>query len=173
MALDVFYDMNQKMDIELTPFEAIEIAERIERNGAEFYRHAAGLCSDHRVSSLFLDLAQWESRHLKIFKQMKERYADCCVSPDHIGDGHRGAPKATAMAGLAVFGIQPDPSKDLTGNENRTDVLKLAIEKEKDSIVFYSGLKGFLIDRKDAKALEDIIAEEMKHLRILTQSLEG
>jgi rubrerythrin len=165
--------MDRKMEIELTAFEAIEIAERVERNGAKFYRHAAGLCSDRRISSLFVELAQWESQHQKVFEQMKQRYADRRAPPEDVGDGQGDVIHATAMAGLAVFGIQPDPAKELTGTENRKDVLKLAIEKEKDSIAFYSGLKGFLIDRQDVKALEGIIAEEMKHVRILTQSLEG
>jgi rubrerythrin len=159
------------MDTELTAFEALEIAERIERNGAKFYRHAAGLSSGRRTQSLFVELAQWETQHVKVFEQMKLRYTDPRMLPDDTGKGGGDVMKATAMAGLAVFGIQPDPSTELSGRENRVDVLKLAIEKEKDSIVFYSGLKDFLTDRKDTKALEDIIAEEMKHVRVLRQSL--
>lgn len=161
------------MNTELTAVEAIEIAESIERNGAKFYRQAAGLCKDHHVSTLFVELAQWENQHLKVFEQMKKRYADRDRPPDYLGDGRGDGFKARAMAGLAVFGIQPDPTKDLSGGESRTDVLNLAMEKEKDSIVFYSGLKDFLADPKDVKALEDVIAEEMKHIRILTQSLQG
>jgi rubrerythrin len=161
---------NADFNPELTAVEAIEIAERIERNGAKFYRHAAGLSADRRISSLFVELAQWESRHQKVFEEMRERYA--ARMPADARDGSRADGfDATAMAGLAVFGIQPDPAEELTGRESRTDVLKLAVEKEKDSIVFYSGLKGFLANRRDGKVLEDIIAEEMKHVRILAQSL--
>lgn len=159
------------MDTELTAFDAVEIAEKIERNGARFYRQAAGLCADHRTQALFVQLAQWESRHQSVFGQMKPRYADRREPPDNERDGHGSVLKPVAMAGLAVFGLKPDPCDELSGRESRADVLRLAIEKEKDSIVFYSGLKAFLADRKDSDALEAIIAEEMKHLRILTQSL--
>jgi rubrerythrin len=177
--MNVFYDMDYPMDTELTAWRALEIAETIERNGAKFYRHAAASCKDLRISSLFLKLAGWEDRHMEVFRQMKERYAGL-RSPSDSGDAHAPAGakhgdgfKTRSMAGLAVFGIQPDPAKELTGRASREDALRLAVEKEKDSIVFYSGLKNFLDDGTDEKVLDDIIAEEMKHIRILTQSLQG
>ncbi len=159
------------MDIELTAFDALEIAERIERNGARFYRHAAGLCGDHRTQSLFAQLAQWETQHLEIFGQLKQRYA--ARRPADVAHAHGDKTKATQMAGLAVFGMQPDPADELSGRETREDVLRLALEKEKDSVVFYSGLKSFLTDPHDSDALDAIIAEELKHVRILTESLQG
>ena len=81
-------------------------------------------------------------------------------------------PDVKAMAGLAVFGIKPDPSDELTGGESRADVLKQAIKKEKDSIVFYKGLKEFISARAGKDKIDDIIEEEFKHIRILNQSLE-
>ncbi len=161
------------MDTELTAFEAIEIAERIECNGAKFYRQAAGLCRDPGMASLFLELARWEEEHLKIFGRMKQQYAGRRAGGDHVENGPDAPMKATALAGLAVFGMQPDPSQELNGRESRTEVLKRAVEKEKDSIVFYSGLKDFLTDRQDGAVLDDIIAEEKKHMRLLTESLEA
>jgi len=89
------------------------------------------------------------------------------IAPDRVG-----APDAQALAGLAVFGIQPDPAQQLTGEESRADVLRMAIEKEKDSIVYYTGLKDFVPRERDREVIEAIIQEEMKHVRILVQSLE-
>lgn len=155
------------MDAELSGYEALEVAEKIERNGVKFYRRAAGLCGDDRISTLFVQLAQWEARHEDIFKRMRQRLTAGHPEPDRAG-----AADALALAGLAVFGIQPDPSQELTGQESRTDVLKMAIEKEKDSIVYYTGLKDFVPQQTDRQVVEEIIQEEMKHVRILVQSLE-
>lgn len=160
------------MDLEMSGYEVLEIAEKIERSGVKFYRRAAGLCEDTGISTLLVQLAQWETRHIEVFKQMRERLAGehwqlQDAAPDRIG-----ALDARALAGLAVFGIQPDPNQELTGDENKADVLRIAIEKEKDSIVYYTGLRDFVPKEIDRKAVEEIIQEEMKHVRILVQSLE-
>lgn len=160
------------MDLEMNGYEVLEIAERIERNGAKFYRRAAAITADPDISTLFVRLAQWESQHVKVFKDMKDRSVEQKweigdLSPDRVG-----VPDARALAGLAVFGIQPNPADELTGRETRADVLRLAIEKEKDSIVYYTGLKDLVPQGQERKVVEDVIQEEMKHVRILTQSLE-
>ena len=76
------------------------------------------------------------------------------------------------MAGLAVFGIRSDPARELHGRQNRTDILRRAVEKEKDSVVFYHGLKEFVPAEADKRKIDDIIKEEMKHIVILDQSLK-
>jgi rubrerythrin len=159
------------MDVEMKGYEILEIAERIEQNGVKFYRRAAGLCDDARASALFVELAHWEVCHIEIFRKMKERWADDNwqlgdLSPDPVGRSD-----SQLLAGMAVFAIQPDPAAQLTKGESRNDVLKMAIEKEKESVVYYSGLKGFVPHEGDRKIIDNIIQEEMKHVRILTQAL--
>jgi rubrerythrin len=141
--------------IEFNAFEAFEIAEKIERNGAGFYRRAAELFDDPHISKMFRQLADWEKGHQQLFADMRNSLL----------------PDAQAMAGLAVFGIKPDPAEELTGKESKAEIIAKAIEKEKDSIVYYTGLKGFVPTRAGKDKLDDIIAEEMRHIRILNQSL--
>lgn len=160
------------MDDAMSGFEVIEIAERIERNGARFYRKAAAICRDPNVCKLLVELSQWEVRHVKVFQEMKERSTEQKWGPEDISlDGLRRS-DAGALAGLAVFGRQPNPRDELTGQETREGILKMAIEKEKESIVYYAGLKDLVPDEDDKKIIESIIQEEMKHVRILAQSLE-
>ncbi|UCD50696.1 MAG: ferritin family protein [Phycisphaerales bacterium] len=160
------------MDASMKGHEVLEIAEKIERNGARFYRRAAAMVQDTKVSAFLVQLAQWESQHVKVFREMKERSVKQKWEIGDIAPGHRGVPNARSLAGLAVFGLQPNPADELTGQETRADVLRIAIEKEKDSIVYYTGLKDLIPSEKDRKLIEDIIQEEMKHVRILAQSLE-
>jgi len=160
------------MDVGMSGYEVLEIAEKIERNGVKFYRRAAGLCGDPNISTLLVQLAQWESKHIEVFRQMRERLAAEHWKLGQIEPNRIDVPDARAMAGLAVFGIQPDPTQELTGNESKADVLRLAIEKEKDSIVYYTGLKDFVPQETDRRTIEEVIQEEMKHVRILVQSLE-
>jgi rubrerythrin len=79
---------------------------------------------------------------------------------------------AQAMAGLAVFANKPDPSREFNGTESKKEILQKAIEKEKDSIVYYTGLKNLIPARAGQDKIYDIIKEEMHHVRILNQSLE-
>jgi rubrerythrin len=160
------------MDDPVSGFEVIEIAEKIERNGARFYRKAAALCRDPDVCKLLVELGQWEARHVKVFQEMKERSADEDWGPDDISLDRIRRADAGALAGLAVFGRRPNPQDELTGQETREGVLKMAIEKEKESIVYYAGLKDLVPNEADKKMIEDIIEEEKKHVRILAQSLE-
>jgi len=152
-------------------FEMFQIAEQIERNGAKFYRRAAEIFDDPGTHKLFIWLADWEIQHEEVFADMRKQLSEQSrelrtFKPEET------PPDTKAMAGLAVFGIRPDPSDELTGKENIADILKRAIEKEKDSIVFYNGLKDFVPARAGKDKIDDIIQEEMRHIRILGQSLE-
>jgi rubrerythrin len=160
------------MDVGLSTLEVFEIAEKIERNGAKFYRKAAELFDDFNIRSLFQELAGWELRHEQIFAAMREQLSESgyeVEAPKSEDDLLIGA---QTMAGLAVFGIKPDPSGVFSGKMSKRDIIKIAIEKEKDSIVYYTGLVDFVPDRIGKDKINDIIKEEMHHIRILSQSLK-
>ena len=159
------------MNVTLNVFEVFEIAEKIERNGIKFYRKAASISDDAEIQELFLRLADWEIQHEKIFAKMKKEIVgsnaeSMSFRPDET------LPDPKVMAGLAIFGIRAEPTEELSGKEDRIDILKFAVEKEKDSIVFYNGLKDFLSRASDLDQIDRIIKEEMNHVRILNESLE-
>lgn len=160
------------MVVNLNAFEIFEIAVQIERNGAKFYRGAAELFDKSRVHNLFLQLADWETSHEQVFADMRNELAAQGPEPSTFEAESDIIFDAQSMAGLAVFGNSMGPSAELTGKESITDILKTAIEKEKDSIIFYSGLKGFVPAETAKDKIADIIKEEMHHVRILKQSME-
>lgn len=160
------------MSVTFNAFEVFEIAEKIERNGVKFYRRAAELFDDSRTHNMFLQLADWETTHEQVFADMRNELSRQSPELRTFEPENDVVLDAQAMAGLAVFGIKPDPSDELTGEESITDVLKSAIEKEKDSIIFYTGLEAFIPARAGKDKIDDIIREEMRHICILNQSLE-
>ena len=150
--------------------EVFEIAEQVERNGARFYRKAAEIFDDDGISDTLRKLADWEAEHERIFAAMREQLS----GPNHTSESPKreqlvNDPKA--MAGLAVFGIRPEPRDELTGAEGRDDVLRRALEKEKESIAFYEGLKDFAADKAGKDKIDDIIKEEMRHIATLNKLL--
>ena len=159
------------MTVTFNAFEVFEIAEQIERNGTNFYIRAAELFDDPKISEMFLKLAEWEKRHEQTFARMKQQLSE--QNRQEYNLGHEDfLPDPRVMAGLAVFGIRSDPEKELHGRPNKTDILRRTVEKEKDSIIFYQGLKGFVPDEAGKEKIDDIIKEEMKHIVILDQSLK-
>ncbi len=158
------------MKHELTAYEVLEIAERMERNAASFYRRAAGTCEDAGICKLFAELAQWEKRHVQIFAEMKEALSERTwklgrLEPDRVESSR-------LQMAPAVFGDHDEPSQELPAGAARADVLRMAIRKEKDSIAYYRNLTEFVLGDTNVEVIKDIIREEQKHVRILTQSLD-
>jgi rubrerythrin len=77
------------------------------------------------------------------------------------------------MADGHVFDVRKDPSERLTGKETMEDILRTAIGLEKDSIVFYLGIKEIVPERLSKQRIDDIIKEEMGHIAILSQEMAG
>jgi rubrerythrin len=158
------------MKVTFNAFEVFEIAEQIERNGTNFYIRAAELFDDPKTCQMFLNLAEWEKEHERTFARMKQQLSEQnrhanTPRPDNL------LPDPRVMAGMAVFGIRSDPAEELHGRQNETDIIRRAVEKEKDSIVFYHGLKEFVPAGPDKNKIDDIIKEEMRHIVILDQLL--
>jgi rubrerythrin len=160
------------MVVQFNAFEMFEIAEKIERNGAKFYRRAAELFDDSSTANMLLQLSEWETAHEQLFADMRSELSAQGPEFRTFELENNVVFDAQSMAGLAVFGNRMDPSEELTGKESIADVFKLALEKEKDSIVFYTGLRSFISAEAGQDKIGDIIREEMRHIRILNQALE-
>ena len=158
------------MTVSLNAIEVFEIAQQIEHNGAKFYHKAAKLFSESDISNKFLELAEWEVRHEQVFKDMGDKLIDSIHKTNTELEKKEFDPKL--MACLAVFGTVSDPLHKLKSITNITEILETALEKEKDSITFYEGLKDFVKDRDDQIKVDAIIEEETYHIKILNQALK-
>ncbi|MFB0505827.1 MAG: ferritin family protein [Thermodesulfobacteriota bacterium] len=156
------------------PFNADEIyemAEQIERNGARFYRRAVQGAVDPRNRRFLLDLAVKEEEHEKIFASMRsdlarEKSETAAFDPDG-----QAALYLRAMADGHVFDVKADPTQVFTGKETVEDILRVAMGMEKDSIVFYLGMKELVPERLGKNRIDGIIKEEMGHLASLGTEL--
>jgi rubrerythrin len=72
-----------------------------------------------------------------------------------------------ALADRHVFDMKVDPSERLKDVKRFEDVLQTAIGLEKDSVVFYTGMKAMVPKHLGGARLDDIIAEEMGHMATL------
>lgn len=159
------------MSITFNAFEIFEMAEQIERNGVKFYRTAAKHVSDKDVRQVLLDLAEMEVEHEKTFAEMRKDLSKEAMDLNIFDPEDEAALYLQAMANGHVFNLKADPAEKLKGDESVEKVLKSAIGAEKDSIVFYLGLKDFVPAKAGKDKVEAIIKEEMSHITILNQRL--
>jgi len=150
--------------------ETFEIAEQIERNGAKFYRKAADIFEASRAKSLLMDLATMEDKHEKLFKEMRQELKKKSGMEESYID-EEPARYLKAVAGGYVFPISADPSAKLTGKEGLAEIIDFAIEIEKDSIVFYLGIREVMPEELGKFDISQIVKEEMRHITILTDLL--
>ncbi len=154
--------------------DVFAMAEHIERNGARFYREMAqdeGIGSN--VRELLLELAAMEDDHEKQFAEMRAGLVEQYTT----GPAFREEGDVVSYL-HAVTDIWPVGKKagTVSSEEEKTPVvgvLRTAIELEKDSIMFYLGLKEMLAEGSDRTRVDDIIKEEMRHIVDLNSKLEA
>lgn len=159
------------MSITFNAFEIFEMAEQIERNGVKFYRKAAEALSDRDIRQTLSDLADMEAEHEETFAGMRKQLSDQERELRVFDPENETALYLQAMADGHVFDLKKDPSRQLTGKESVEDILQTAIGAEKDSIVFYLGLKDFVPAGAGKDKVEQIIKEEMSHIAVLNRKL--
>jgi len=148
--------------------EILEIAVRIEENGARFYRKAAKYIDESRSEKLLLSLADMEVKHEETFRsfiQEMEKEADSSDFIDPDGDASR---YLGAIADGYVFPVAEDPSEKLTGTETLSEVIDFAIGLEKDSVIYYLGIREIVPPALGRERIDRIIAEEMHHITMLS-----
>ncbi len=149
--------------------EVFEMAEQIERNGAKFYRAAAEKFPE--VSQVFSDLAAMEDEHEKTFAAMRAELSGTEIKPPVFDPDGQAQMYLRAMADEHVVNVKIDPVEQLAGKETPEEVLEMAIGLEKDSIVFYAGLKESVSPRAGKDKVEAVIKEEIGHIVTLSQKL--
>ena len=148
--------------------EVFEMAEEIERNGAKFYRRAAE-GAEGEMRQVFLDLAEMEDDHEDTFVKMRKDLMDPEIAPVIPDMDNEGALYLQAFADGKAFAT--DPEQAFADNATVADILRTAISLEKDTIVFYQSLKGYLSGKVDAEKVNSLINEEIGHILTLSTRL--
>jgi rubrerythrin len=158
------------MTIIFTAAELLRMAIQVEECGIRFYQSAAEKSRIERSRRLLLDLAERENEHRATFSDMLER-----LTPPEK-DSHTHDPdnqSSLYLSALADERVCPhtDPALLLGSEPSAELILKTALALEKESIVFYVGLRDMVPERQGRNRVDDILREEMRHVTILRQEL--
>lgn len=162
----------RNMSLTFNAEEILEMAVQIERNGIKFYKKAAQIVPNEDTKKFLLDLADMEVEHEKTFTEMKNQLTEREKEPAVFDPDNQAALYMQTMADGHVFNPKADISDQLTGNETLEQIFIKAIQAEKDSIVFYLGLKEFVPQKAGKEKVEKVITEEQSHIVTLNNQLK-
>ena len=145
--------------------DIFEMAKEIERNGAEFYSSAAKKVDREDQRELLLNLAEMEVTHEETFKNMEAELTAKEQTETVFDPENEALLYLKALADTRVF-----YEKELDMSSMKA-ILKTALSTEKDSIVFYLGMKELVPEKYGKNRLEGIIKEEMSHVRLISKEL--
>ena len=147
--------------------DIIDIAVQIEQNGERIYRNAAENIDDPPLQSMLNWLADEEARHVKWFAALKPTVSDGGEYPEQEKMGKELLRNAVGSHSFVL------EDAGFSSMENIEDLLRVAIEFEKDTALFYKMLQPLIDDQKTLDQLHVIIREEDNHARRLKTFLES
>lgn len=154
--------------------EVFSIALQMERNGQVFYARAAEGATDPQARTLFQELAHWEGEHEKAFAAMQAAFARDPGEILLLDPNAEETKYLQAFAEGRIFDLRSGPEDLLDACGNKLDmILRAAVSVEKESVVFYTAIRGVCRREGDRQSMAAIIEEEMRHVRFLSDILAG
>jgi rubrerythrin len=149
--------------------QVLEIAGKLEHNGSRFYSKMKTVFVDDLRRDLCQALADWRTARERSLAQQRKQFDEqqTKLESTDLGDYLRAHPAATAD--LAVFADTLYRPHTPTGSDSFSAILNDAIARTQQAIGFYRGLKDFARDQQARTALDRIIGEERRYIRLLNQ----
>lgn len=144
--------------------EVMEMAKDIEKRGKQFYLKHAEATENRDLRELFQRLAADEQDHYEKFIALTEKLRKDSDQADYLYEQEVSA----YFKYLVEYSVFPkeDSEEAVEALNDVEKALKLAIQAEKDSILFYREMCEYN-EGKTTEAVNKLIAQEKEHLRSL------
>lgn len=146
-----------------TGSEIVEIGVQIEKNGRDFYNTLAGQSKNKEAKDIFKFLAGEEEKHIAKFQEMLDSVGRYQPQETYPGEYFE---YMNALASEHIF-TQKNKGEEIAKKiKGDVEAVDMGIGFEKDSIIFYDGMKR-VVPEYDQKTVDELIAQEKSHLRKL------
>jgi rubrerythrin len=159
------------MAVRFSADDALALAVKIEENGSRFYRAAAEKVKEQDAVDLLKRLADWELTHQQKFAAIKVKLSEKERQPTAYDPDNEAELFLAALADRTVFDTKEDPLAALGARPGLKHILEEGIRREKESIVFYVGLREVVPAKLGGDKVDGIIKEELSHIVALNQTL--
>jgi len=144
--------------------ELVNIAIGIERNGIAFYQSLAKAEKHEMARDAYNYLAGMEEKHIETFQSMLGAVGG--YKPPEIYTEEYDL-YLKALVDSAVFTDDKVAREMAEKAASSAEAIQIALEAEKDSILYYSEMRN-LVRERDREVVNGIIEEEKSHLRQLS-----
>jgi rubrerythrin len=158
------------------PFNArhiLEIAIEIENAGRLFYIKAAERIEDPATRELLLQLADWEKGHAVFFSKLLEKVKNDQEVFNYKSGEEDVAKYLKVIADSKVYRTELPAGEWLSGSGNPGEILRMALQREKDAVIYFVALKFYLLLGKYRDTVDKIIIEELNHMRFIQDKLSA
>ncbi|MCK4537719.1 MAG: ferritin family protein [Candidatus Krumholzibacteria bacterium] len=152
------------MGISFNADEVFEMGMDVEKNGEAYYNKAAELATDPDVKKVFEYLAGEEKTHWETFKQMRDELGGETTSPTVIDSEGINNLYLEALVKSRLFSDVKGAEKVAEEAADPISALNVALTFEKDTILFFSGMKALTREDLGASKIDMLIEEEQKHI---------
>ncbi len=151
-----------------TKNDIIEMAVEIEKHGFIFYDKAlqrSDLSND--AKNLIKTLRDEEKVHEQTFLNLRDKIDNFNLNSDI--DWEEAKLYIQSMVDTHLFN-QPEKAINLAVSaQNIKELISNAVQFEKDTLLFFYSIKKFITGEKSKKAIENIIDEEISHVKKLRE----
>ena len=160
------------MSITYNAEEIYDMGIQIERNGQTFYQAAAESAAEKDVKELLTDLAHWEKAHIDLFKELKKQIPSDVQTDPGLDLDQQQLLYLKAAADTHVFTKNADPVALAKTCKGPIDVLEIALNFEKDSVVLYTAMKDLVPESLGKETIDKLIQEEISHISMIHEWME-
>lgn len=148
--------------------EVFQLAIDMEGNGIGFYEKAQKLIEDAEVKELFSLLIQENREHKRYFEELKADLPGELVRPTVSDLDNELDAYLKAMADQHVFNDVDKLNAQLAEARTVADAVKLALQCEKDCVIFYLSMLDATCEGKARDLVNLLIKEKQEHVRRLS-----
>ena len=157
------------MKEKFSALEVMEMAKDIEKRGKKFYLKHAEATENRDLRELFKQLASDEQDHYEKFVALTEELKSEGEEADYLYEEDVSA-YFNYLVEYSVF-PKDDSKESVEALNDVKKALKLAVQAEKDSILFYREMCENNED-KTLEAVEELIKQEKEHLKSLVKYIK-
>ena len=144
--------------------EIVKLGIQIEKNGRDFYDVLSKQSQDERTGKVFRYLKGEEEKHIIVFQKILVSLEKTEPQESYEGEYLN---YMKALADEHVFTKKGKGKEIARAVKADAEAIDIGIGFEKDSIVFYEGMKK-VVPEYDIKIVEELIRQEQGHLKQLT-----
>ncbi len=153
-----------------TACEVVDVAVELERMGAEFYSQVAHFTQDDERRKLFERLAECERQHEQRFRELYQVLKQCAPDTPESYPGEWQSYVRALVTSRTV--LRKEAIEQLAKSGSIEEILKFAVQLEKDSILLYEALLSYVPENERSK-VEQLITDEREHLSCVLNLMQG